>query len=254
MGPMVPARTTRTGGICLATLGVVVLAACSSEHREPAIGELIFDETVTLERGELRDVARHEITVDRNATFVAIADEDDIGLDLRMSLVGVPETPASKVEVNSNLSGEGIEIATLDAPLGARLAVELESEQEFERPGKARLRILRFDGELAAGSHEAARLSAFRAWSAATSTNVASEDWLGRRFATSTSRWPISNQRTVIPCWPPGGEWPAAASTPASSSTSRLRSRMLALPCGASRSCAPREMPVVRACSKQPPC
>ena len=176
---MGPARTTRTVGICLAALGAAFLAACSSEHRRPTVGTLIFDETVTLERGERRDMARREITVDGKATFVAIAEEDDLGLVLRMSHVGVPGTPAAKVEVDSRLYGEGIEIATLDAPPGTRLTVELESAHDFDRPGKARLRILRFDGELAASSRAAARLAAFRAWSAATSTSVANEDWLG---------------------------------------------------------------------------
>ena len=80
IGQMGPARRIRTVGICLAALGVAFLAACSSEHRAPAVGTLIFDETVTLERGELRDVARHEITVDGKATFVAIVEEDDLGL------------------------------------------------------------------------------------------------------------------------------------------------------------------------------
>ena len=176
---MGPARTIRIVGICLAALGVAFLAACSSEHRAPAIGTLIFDETVMLERGELRDVARHEITVDGKSTFVAIAEEDDLGLVLRMSHIGVPGTPAAKVEVDSRLFAEGIEIATLDALPGTRLTVELESAHDFERPGKARLRILRFDSELAASSRAAARLAAFRAWSAATSTSVANEDWLG---------------------------------------------------------------------------
>ena len=175
---MGPARTTRTIGICLAALGAAVLAACSSEHRAPA-GTLIFDETVTLERGERRDVARHEITVGGKATFVAIAEEDDLGLVLRMSHIGVPGTPAVKVEVDSQLYGGGIEIASLDAPTGTRLAVELESAHDFDRPSKARLRILRFDGELAAGSRTTGRLAAFRAWSVATSTTVANEDWLG---------------------------------------------------------------------------
>jgi tetratricopeptide (TPR) repeat protein len=181
-----------------------LLAACSSEHRAPAFGTLIFDQTVMLERGERRDVARHEITVDGKATFVAIAEEDDLGLVLRMSHIGVQGTPAAKVEVDSRLSEEGIEIATLDAPPGTRLTVELESAPDFERPGKARLRILRFDGELAASPRAAARLAAFRAWSAATSTNVANEDWLGpaiRNIDLALSHFESADGDPLLAAW-----------------------------------------------------
>ena len=134
---------------------------------------------MTLERAELRDVARREFTVVGKATFVAIADEDDLGLTLRLTQAGGRGVAAARVEVDSHLSGGGIEIATLDAGPGTHLTVELESQHDFEHPGKATLRILRFDGELAASSRSAARLAAFRAWSDATSTSYTSEDWLG---------------------------------------------------------------------------
>jgi len=49
---MSPVRTTRTVGICLAALGAVVLAACSSAHQTPDLGVVISDETVILERFE----------------------------------------------------------------------------------------------------------------------------------------------------------------------------------------------------------
>ena len=201
----------------LRLLGAAFLAACSSEHRSPTVGTLIFDETVTLERGERRDVARREITVDRKATFVAIAEEDDLGLVLRMSHVGVPGTPAAKVEVDSRLSGEGIEIATLDAPPGTRLTVELESAHDFDRPGKARLRILRFDGELAASSRAAA---ATRRISRVVGRHQ--HQRRQRRLARTGDPEhrpcadPFRDRPTAIPCWPHGGEWPAAASTIAS--------------------------------------
>jgi CHAT domain-containing protein len=156
-----------------------VLAACSSGQGEPTGGTFIFDETVKLERVERRDVARREFTVDGKATFVAIFEEDDVAVKLRLSHGGATGFPAASVEVDSR----DIDIATLDVPPGVPLRVELESAHDFDHPGNGRLRILRFDGEFAASPQSAARLTAFRAWSAATSTSIASVDWLGQAIA-----------------------------------------------------------------------
>ena len=170
--------TTRAGRVWLAAFCATILAACSSGQREQAGGVLIFDEVVRLERVERRDVARREFNVDGKATFVVIFEEDDIDLKVRLSYRGGPEIESGKVEVNSSMYVGGIEIATLDAPPGTRVTVEIESSREFERPGKGKLRILRFGGEIDAGSPSGARLAAFRAWSAATSTSISAENWL----------------------------------------------------------------------------
>ena len=174
---MSPVRTTRTVGICLAALGAIVLAACSSAHQTPDLGVVISDETVILERFERRDIARRDIPANGKATFVAIVEGNDIKATLRLSHAGGPNTPAAKIEVDPCAFYGGLAIATLDAPAGSHLTVEVESAHDFERPGRVKLRILRFDDDIAATSLSAARLTAFRAWSAATSTNIASEGW-----------------------------------------------------------------------------
>src|SRR6187402_2771590 len=158
MGPMGSARTKRTGGICLAALGASVLAACSSPHQTPDLGVVITDETVTLERFERRDIARREIPVNGKATYVAIVEGDDIKFTLRLSHAGGPNTPAARIEVDSCMFYGGLAIATLDAPTGGHLTVEVESAHDFERPGGVRLKILRFDGEIAANSLSATQL------------------------------------------------------------------------------------------------
>ena len=81
----------------------------------------------------------------------------------------------ARIEVESNLEGEGIEIAVLDAPAGARLTLSLESKQDFDQPGKARLRVMRYDAP-AADDRVAARLAALRAWCAATGTQTTGDD------------------------------------------------------------------------------
>jgi CHAT domain-containing protein len=133
---------------------------------------------VTLQRFERRDVARRDIPVNGKATFVAIVEGNDIKFTLGLSHAGGPNTPAAKIEVDATAFYGGLAIATLDAPAGSHVTVEVEGAHDFERPGGGRLRILRFDDEIAANSLSAARLTAFRAWSAATSTNIASEGWL----------------------------------------------------------------------------
>ena len=165
-----------------ATLCVTLLAACAPQQRPAIDGILVVDEVVSLARGERFDSAQREFPVQGNATFVAIALEDDADVKVVLSHTGAQGVVPAKIEIDSNLEGEGIEIALLEAPHGSRLTISLEGRQDLDRPGKARLKMLRYDAKMATDSRVAARLAAFRAWSAATSAHLIGEDLLTTAF------------------------------------------------------------------------
>ncbi|HEU5134660.1 MAG TPA: CHAT domain-containing protein [Steroidobacteraceae bacterium] len=155
---------------------VALLAACAPQHRSAIEGTLVLDEDVSLARGALIDSAQRELPVDGDATFVAMVDEDDTDVKVVLSHSGTQVDAPLTVEIDSNLQGEGIEIAVLDVPARSRLTVSLESAHERDRPGHARLRLMRYDPQIAADSRIAARLAAFRAWSAATSARLTGDE------------------------------------------------------------------------------
>ena len=78
--------------------------------------------------------------------------------------------------------------------------------------GTVRLKIYRYDPEVASDPKVQARLAAIRAWATATDAQVTGES---RResLRESTWRWRISNPATVIRSWPRGVAWSARAST-----------------------------------------
>ncbi len=86
-------------------------------------------------------------------------------------------TPRQAIEIDSNPEGEGIEVAVLDAPRGSQLSLSMECAQELDRPGKVRLKVMRYDAGMSADLRVAARLTAFRAWSAATGARLSGDDF-----------------------------------------------------------------------------
>ncbi len=164
----------RTAAVLL-TISAALLVACTRQPRSSLHGIPLADETFTLTRGEKFDSAKREFDVETSAAFVVIVEEDDVDVKLTLSHAGA--SPAT-IQVDSNQQGEegdGIEIAVLDAEAGSTLKVLLEGEQELAKPGKARLRVLRYDAANP-GSAAAAQLDAFRAWSAATDAKLTGED------------------------------------------------------------------------------
>jgi tetratricopeptide (TPR) repeat protein len=168
--------TRKIRGHCLAVLGAVLFVSCSSGERSAVDGVLVLDEVVTLVRGEKIDTAHREISVGRNATFVARVDEDDTDFKITLTYAGAKSVVPAAVVADSGMDGQGIEIAVLDAPPGSRITLTLETAQSFDRPGKARLRVMRYDEATTADSRVAARLAAFRAWAAATGARLTGED------------------------------------------------------------------------------
>ena len=174
---MASSQTTRTiAAHFLAVLSAVLLVSCSSGGRDAVDGVLVFDEVVPLVRGEKVDAAKREVDVAGDATFVAMVDEDDYAIRIKLSHAGTAQIAPATVEVDSIMENESIEIAVLDAPKGSRLTLALQSPQGFDRPGAVRVKILRYDAERATDSRVAARLDALRMWSAATKPEITDDE------------------------------------------------------------------------------
>ena len=175
-------RRRKIVGPSLVALGIALLVACKPGDRPAVDGVVVFDDDVALVRGERIDSAQREFSVAGNATFVALVDEDDIEVKVVLSHDGAKGVVPAKIEIDSNLQGEGIEIAALEAPSGSRLMLSLESPQDFTRPGKVRLKVLRYDTATSQDPRIAARITAYRAWSAATGARLTGEDLLETGF------------------------------------------------------------------------
>src|SRR5690348_8222645 len=86
-------------GQCLAVLSAVFLVSCSSGGRDAVDGVLVFDEVVPLVRGGKVDAAKRELDVTGDATFVAMVDEDDYAIRIRMEHAGAALVPPATVEI-----------------------------------------------------------------------------------------------------------------------------------------------------------
>src|SRR6187549_3471800 len=101
----------RTGGVCVAVLVAALFTACSSGRGPVIDGMLIVDEEVTLERSTHVDVARREYPIEEDATFVAIVEEDDCNVKMRLTHESAQGIEADANDVDSNLLNSGIDMA-----------------------------------------------------------------------------------------------------------------------------------------------
>ena len=123
---------------------------------------MVLDEEVTLTRQANVDSAEREIPVDGDSVIVAFVDEQVTDVRVKLSVSGDTAN-----EVENNLGGAGLEIATLRVPRGSRVTATLTERAGFERarsraPANPSLRGRTRSGELAV------QLEAFKAWSSAT--------------------------------------------------------------------------------------
>ncbi len=162
----------------LAALCAALLIACAPQPDSAIDGVLVADEEVALARGDRIDSAQREYPVAGKSIFVAVLEENDSDIKVVLSHGGAQGAPAATIDIDSGLSGEGVEIAVLEAPPDSRLTLLVESAQDSDRPGKARLRLLRYDAATAEDPLVGARLAAYRAWSAATRARQTGEDSL----------------------------------------------------------------------------
>jgi len=159
-------------------LASFALASCT-RHAGPAVdGVVALDEVVQLARTGTHDVARRDIRVDGDATFVAFVYEDDCDVTLRLATGD--GTPSS--EVNNTMFGQSLEVAVLEVPRGAPLSLTLDSAPDYDVPCRARARLLRYGDALRQHPRVVARLAALQAWANATRTGRTVEDTRNRRL------------------------------------------------------------------------
>jgi tetratricopeptide (TPR) repeat protein len=146
---------------CLMALCACLLAGCAPGSAIPD-GAVTLDERITLTRYAQFDSAQREFEIDADSVIVAFVDEQTTDVTLKLAIAGDTAN-----EVENNLAGAGVEIATLRAPRGSRVTVMLTGAQNSKTPGHVQLRVRRFDVE-PDDPTLAAQLDAFNAWSSAT--------------------------------------------------------------------------------------
>jgi CHAT domain-containing protein len=159
-----------------ALVAASLLAALAGCSRQPRIaGEtVLLDERLTFVRGPELDIVKREFRAPADGTCVAIVEEDDSDLILEMQAAADGAVP-SKIEVESQLDGEGVEVAAVPVVRGSRIAVALSMPPDMPAPARAQTRILCYVA--AAQTPEIlARVAAFRAWSEATLRSATSSE------------------------------------------------------------------------------
>jgi tetratricopeptide (TPR) repeat protein len=143
-------------------LGILALTACAPHSSAPN-GSVALDEEVTLVRAGTDDQATREVTVDSDATLVAIVDENLTDVRVKLAAGG------QAIEVENQLDGVGVEVATLSVPRGSRVVVTLTGRQNFAKPGTVHLWLRKFPGRTA-------MLDGYQAWAAATDAALDADD------------------------------------------------------------------------------
>lgn len=163
--------------IWLPASAALLLSACSPQPAVPN-GTQVLDEEVTLARQAENyiDTASRELTVADDSILVAIVDEQLTNVKLSLAVVGGEKKATVPVEVENNLWGAGIELASIDVPEGSRVRVTLTSAQDALEPGKVHLRVRQYSSNAAKSSKFRPLIAAFRAWTAATNATYRAEE------------------------------------------------------------------------------
>ena len=158
---------------------LVGLASCA---RDPELaGEIVvLDERLTFVRGPELDTVKREFSAPADGTCVAIVEEDNGDLILEI-LAAADGVAPSKIEVESQLEGEGVEVAAIPVVRGSKIAVTLSMPPDMPAPARAQTRITCYDA--AAQTPEIlARVAVYQAWSEATLRSASlSEESIKRR-------------------------------------------------------------------------
>jgi CHAT domain-containing protein len=165
--------------IVMSMLCLASLTSCTWGPTTPD-GAVLLDEDVALRREARVDVAHREIRVDGDSIVVVFVDEQLTDVTVRLALVDSRDE--STVEVESNLRGSGLEVAAIQAPRGARVAITLTGPQDSNTPGHVRVSVRRFDAH-PDGSKYTAQVSAFKAWSSATKSSLRTDVVKARALA-----------------------------------------------------------------------
>jgi len=128
------------GRYCSAAFCAALLAGCQRQNAVPD-GALMIDETVALSRQTTFDTAARTLTVNDASIVVAIADEQLTDVKLKIAATDVNGKSRNSTEVENNLDGAGIEIASLSVPEGAHVTVTLTGAPDANTPGRIPLRV-----------------------------------------------------------------------------------------------------------------
>jgi CHAT domain-containing protein/tetratricopeptide (TPR) repeat protein len=176
-------RPTSPAALAAAIL-LAILVSCARAPQ--VVGEsIVLDENVALVRGKSLDTAMRELIVPADGTCVAIVEENDGDVVLELQTVKDGAAPskavASKVEVESLLDGEGVEVAAVPVNRGSKVALALSMPPDMPAPAHAQTRIVCYDSA-APTPETVARVAAYQAWSEAMPRSATvSEESIKRR-------------------------------------------------------------------------
>jgi len=158
-------------------LGILVLSACAP-HSSIESGAVVLEEQVALSRGSVTDGATRELKVDSDSVLVAIVDENLTDVHVRLAVLGAGADSIKPIEVENTLAGAGIEIAALQVPEGARVAVTVTGPQNTVKPGAVHLRVRQFLRDAPRDPQLNTQLAGFQAWSSGTNSSNRPEEFL----------------------------------------------------------------------------
>jgi tetratricopeptide (TPR) repeat protein len=135
---------------------------------------VLLDESIALARDADHDSARREFDVEGDSILVATVDEQLTDVSLTLEILGTEKS----ITVENRLRGAGIEIAALEVRRAARVAVTLSGAPESIAPGRASLRVRRFDDDSKLPS-----VAAYRHWTAGTLASHRADNMKATGFA-----------------------------------------------------------------------
>ena len=157
------ASRTEAASVKLAAIVLLaLLAGCESRDRNLPNPQVLIDESVSLERRTLIDVATRIVEVPAGTVIVAQVDER--GTDVRLRV----RAGKSMEQVESTLQGESIEIASIEVAESGKVFIELEGPHGSARPGTVRLRVESFRKSGRSTPAARALLAVYADWTVAT--------------------------------------------------------------------------------------
>ena len=148
----------------------IFIAGCGPAVDSPAIS-VLFDGQVRLQRHEHRDSMTLDVTVRDPGTIVAIVDELGVDVAMKLRLTGsVAAAPGTAVE--SNLEGEGLEVATFEMSQPGVLTIELDGPRDWPEPGRVTLAVTSYPTRASRDQKAQALLDGYREWSLGSKQDV----------------------------------------------------------------------------------
>jgi CHAT domain-containing protein/tetratricopeptide (TPR) repeat protein len=144
--------------LAVAAVVAALVSACAPQSETRDV--VLLDEELQLSRDGQIDSATRELSVPAG-TVVAIAEE--LGADFSLTLTN----GAERKTVDSNLQGEGFEVASLTLAQPGRITIELRGILETDAPGKARVVVRTLAGD---------EIEAFGLWTDATPAGLSASD------------------------------------------------------------------------------